>query len=51
MPCKEGLTADDLNNAMFAAIRPKLMDQMNLKAIQNEFVKVNEGRMHYFGLP
>ena len=40
--------SDHLNNAMFASIHPKLM---NLKAITNKFVKVNETRMHYFGLP
>ena len=43
--------SDHLNNAMLASIRRKLMDQMDLKAITNEFVKVNEARMHYFGLP
>ena len=42
--------SDHLNNAMFASIHPKLMDQMDLKAITNEFVKVNDSRLHYFGL-
>ena len=43
--------SDHLNNAMFASIHPKLMDQMDLKAITNEIVKVDEAKMHYFGLP
>ena len=38
--------SDDLNNAMFASIHPKLMDQVDLKALTNEFVKVNKERMH-----
>ena len=42
--------SDHLNNAMFASIHPKLMDQMDLKAITNEFVKVNDSRLHYFRL-
>ena len=43
--------SDHLNNAMFASIQPKLTNQMNLKAVTNEFVKVDETRMHYFRLP
>ena len=43
--------SDHLNNAMFASIHSKLIDQMDIKAITNEIVKVNEARMHYFGLP
>ena len=43
--------SNHLNNAVFASIHPKLIDQMDLKAITNEFVIVNETRMHYIGLP
>ena len=48
---RHSLATPDLNNAMFASIHPKLMDQMDLKAITNEFVKVYETRMHYYGFP
>ena len=43
--------SDHLNNAMFASIHPKLLDQVDLKKITNEFVQVNDSRLQYFGHP
>ena len=44
------VTDNSLNNRMFPNIHKNLLDNINLSAVADEFVKASQTRMNYFGL-
>ena len=47
---RSSMTDNSLNNRMFANIHKNLLDNINLQAVADDFVKASQIQINYFGL-